>query len=126
LRPGDFNTDIKQFTAWAVSPTNAAALLASIRVDQDEGMERVGVLKLKRLAQYQIEGVFPATTTLQELQCAITMFLNPWPTAKIKPAGPFRLAGVGEELLQFDLAGDGQRLSPPSRPASVYEYVETY
>ena len=125
IAPGDFNTDIKAvYGVGEVRPDKSPLPCLLIRVDSDEGMERVGV-KVKRLAQYQIEGVFPRTTTLQELQLCHHDVLKSLGYGQNQPGMPISPGWVGEEFVQFDLAGDGSVFRTFTASIS-FEYVETY
>jgi hypothetical protein len=125
IAPGDFSTNIRAiYGVGAVKPDAAPLPCLLVRIESDESLERVGV-KVKRSAQYHIEGVFPRTATLQELQLCHHDILKALGYGQNLPGRPLKPGWAGEDSAQFDLGGDGSTHRTVTAMISI-DYIETY
>lgn len=120
-----YHTDIKAVYGVAeVKPDKAALPCLLVRVNDDSGVERVGI-QVKRVVEYEIQGVFSRTATLQEMQLCHHDILKALGYGQNLPGRPLKPGWVGEESAEFDLAPEGGTQRSVTARITL-EYVEKY
>jgi len=107
-----------------VKPDKAALPCVVVRINSDEGAQRVGQT-VKRMVEYEIEAVFSRSAALQELQRCHHDILKALGYGQDLPARPLKPGWVGEESAQFDLAPDGGTHRSVTVTVSL-DYIEKY